>query len=490
MTVTYNEIANNLKVPGNYVEIDASLARRGLSGKESVGLLIGQKLATGSAEYNRVYQITDINQVIELAGYGSELHRMATFWDKNNQNNLLKIMAVEQKDGTAATYTLTVSATKASAGMINLLIAGYPVNVTVAADDTTAILQDALIEAINAEGMLPVTAAKAAEEESTGKITLTAKHKGEAGNNIDIQLNYYDGEKTAAGVTIEIAKGTEGSGNVSLLNVLAALGDEYATDITTPYVDSANLRQLRDVLTERFGAMSCNESTLYISTNDSYSELTTLSNSLNSEHIVLVENYKAPQMPEVRAAAVMAVCAYEAQQDPARQYRTLKLNGILPGKTSFDFKERNLLLNHGVATTLTDSAGNVTIERIVTTYQKNSVGAADDAYLDLTTVKTLIYLRYSYIQRMAQKFPRHKLADDSYPVEPGQAIATPSVIKAEAIALAGDWLKAGLIENLDDFKAGLVSERNAVDVNRVDQLLQPDIINNLMIIACKIQFKL
>ena len=147
-------------------------------------------------------------------------------------------------------------------------------------------------------------------------------------------------------------------------------------------------------------------------------------------------------------------------------------------------------MNHGVATTLTDSAGNVTIERIVTTYQKNSVGAADDAYLDLTTVKTLIYLRYSYIQRMAQKFPRHKLADDSYPVEPGQAIATPSVIKAEAIALAGDWLKAGLIENLDDFKAGLVSERNAVDVNRVDQLLQPDIINNLMIIACKIQFKL
>ena len=186
MTVTYNEIANNLKVPGNYVEIDASLARRGLSGKESVGLLIGQKLATGSAEYNRVYQITDINQVIELAGYGSELHRMATFWDKNNQNNLLKIMAVEQKDGTAATYTLTVSATKASAGMINLLIAGYPVNVTVAADDTTAILQDALIEAINAEGMLPVTAAKAAEEESTGKITLTAKHKGEAGHSAEL----------------------------------------------------------------------------------------------------------------------------------------------------------------------------------------------------------------------------------------------------------------------------------------------------------------
>lgn len=490
MSMTFNEIASNLKVPGAYAEIDASLARRGLTGKESVGLLLGQKLSTGSAEYNRVYQITDINQVIELTGYGSELHRMAVAWDKVNKNNLFKIMAVEQSEGVAATYTLTCTATKPEVGTLSLMIAGYPVKVTVTGDDTAETLQTALIEAINAETMLPVTAAKAAEEDSAGKITLTAKHKGESGNNIDIRLNYYDNEKTPGGVTVEIASGTKGSGNVSLLDALAALGDEYATDIVTSYTDEANLKIINEALKERFGAMVCNESTLYVGSNGSYAELTTLSAKLNSEHIVLVENYKAPQMPEVRAAQIAAICAFEAQQDPARQYRSLVLTGNLPAKTPFKSNERNLLLNHGVATTLTDSAGNVTIERIVTTYQKNAVSAADEAYLDLTTVKTLIYMRYSYLQRMAQKYPRHKLADDSYPVEPGQAIATPSVLKAEAIALAGDWLKAGLIENLDDFKSTIVSERNALDVNRVDQLLQPDIINNLMIIACKIQFKL
>lgn len=197
MSMTFNEIASNLKVPGAYAEIDASLARRGLTGKESVGLLLGQKLSTGSAEYNRVYQITDINQVIELTGYGSELHRMAVAWDKVNKNNLFKIMAVEQSDGVAATYTLTCTATKPEVGTLSLMIAGYPVKVTVTGDDTAETLQTALIEAINAETMLPVTAAKAAEEDSTGKITLTAKHKGEAGNNIDIRLNYYDNEKNA-----------------------------------------------------------------------------------------------------------------------------------------------------------------------------------------------------------------------------------------------------------------------------------------------------
>ena len=56
--------------------------------------------------------------------------------------------------------------------------------------------------------------------------------------------------------------------------------------------------------------------------------------------------------------------------------------------------------------------------------------------------------------------------------------------------MAKDWLAAGLIEEYDSFKDSMVTERNALDVNRIDQLLRPDIINNLMVIACKIQFKL
>ncbi len=38
--IDYNEISNT-KVPGCYCEIDNSLASAGLSGKPSVGLLIG-----------------------------------------------------------------------------------------------------------------------------------------------------------------------------------------------------------------------------------------------------------------------------------------------------------------------------------------------------------------------------------------------------------------------------------------------------------------
>lgn len=187
----------------------------------------------------------------------------------------------------------------------------------------------------------------------------------------------------------------------------------------------------------------------------------------------------------------MGVAEYNAQIDPARQLKTLELKGCLPPETGdgLIYEERNLLIKSGISTT-TESGGKVLISRVVSNYTKNAFGTADASYMDWTTIKTLIYLRYTYVARFAQKFPRHKLADDSYVVKDGQAIVTPTVAKAEAIALANDWLDAGLIENLDDFKASIVSERNANDTERLDQLLKPDIINNLRVVAGKIQFKL
>lgn len=48
----------------------------------------------------------------------------------------------------------------------------------------------------------------------------------------------------------------------------------------------------------------------------------------------------------------------------------------------------------------------------------------------------------------------------------------------------------GLVENIDSFKANLVAERNAGDQNRLDVLMPPDLVNQLRIVANKIQFRL
>ena len=238
----------------------------------------------------------------------------------------------------------------------------------------------------------------------------------------------------------------------------------------------------------RFSAMEKIEGTVFAGLSGTHAEIITAASGKNSPHLVFVECYKTPDMPEERAARLAGVVAYQAQIDPARQYRTLVLTGAKPSKTPLTKDERDLLLRSGVATTTVDAGGNVLIERVVTSYTKNASGVEDVSYLDLETLKTLIYLRYSYVQRFAQKFPRHKLADDTYEVSEGQAIVTPKVATAESIALAQDWLKAGLLENFDQFKQDILTERNGTDTERLDQLLRPDIINNLRVIAGKIQF--
>lgn len=106
-------------------------------------------------------------------------------------------------------------------------------------------------------------------------------------------------------------------------------------------------------------------------------------------------------------------------------------------------EERNLLLHDGISTLTVDDGGAVLIERLITTYETNAYGIDDISYLDVNTLKTLAYLRYSVRARISMRFPRHKLASDGTGVGAGQAVVTPKVIRAELIALFRDWETAG-----------------------------------------------
>jgi phage tail sheath gpL-like len=83
---------------------------------------------------------------------------------------------------------------------------------------------------------------------------------------------------------------------------------------------------------------------------------------------------------------------------------------------------------------------------------------------------------------------RFKLADDTFPVQPGSKVVTPRTIKEETIALFTILQDKGLIENLQDFIDNLVVERDAADRNRVNVLLPPDVINQFRVLAALIEF--
>jgi phage tail sheath gpL-like len=187
---------------------------------------------------------------------------------------------------------------------------------------------------------------------------------------------------------------------------------------------------------------------------------------------------------------VGAVDAYEP--DPARPRQTLALPGLLPPATDqrFTLSERNILLHDGISTFMVDQGGNVAIERLVTTYQTNAFGVEDISYLDVETMRTLAFLRYSVRTRIALRFPRCKLASDGARFGAGQPIVTPKDIRNELIALFRQWEDAGLAENIDQFKTDLLVERNASDPNRVDALIPPDVVNQFRVFAAAVQFRL
>lgn len=154
------------------------------------------------------------------------------------------------------------------------------------------------------------------------------------------------------------------------------------------------------------------------------------------------------------------------------------------------YDERNLLLFDGISTVNVTAGDQVQIDRLITTYQTNSSGADDSSYLDVETLHTLAYLRYSWTTRLKTRFPRHKLGSDGAQVGSGQAVITPQIGKAEAVAWFQQMQRLGLVEGLDQFKRDLVTERNATDVNGMDWLLPPDLINKFVVGRTKFQFGL
>mgnify|MGYP007100072004 CR=1 FL=1 len=118
------------------------------------------------------------------------------------------------------------------------------------------------------------------------------------------------------------------------------------------------------------------------------------------------------------------------------------------------------------------------------------MGADDSSYRDVNTILTLSYLRYDFRNYLLRKYPRHKLANDGTKFGAGQAIVTPKLIKAECVNKFREWENIGLVENIDQFKRDLIVERNVSDPNRLDILLPPDLVNQLMVIGTQVSFRL
>lgn len=483
--VSFREIPDDIRVPGAYMEIDPSNADQGVSIMPYVRLLAGQMLESGTATPNTLIVVSSADQVSQLAGRGSQLHRMAVGSFDADKTLPAYVIAVQDNPASAAAKgTLKVTGPAAETGTIYLYVGGQRHTIGVAVDDIATDIAAAIAAVLQANLDLEVTAAEEADT-----VTLTARNKGQTGNDIDIRLNFYLGEMLPAGVGISITPMAGGTANPDVAPVIAALKDSYYS-LAHPWTDAASVSQFEAEFADRFSALREEDAHQFICLRGTYGDLVTYGDARNSPHTTIIPAEARMRSPWVIAASVAATCTVRGSVDPARPFRTMVLPNIeSPDENDrFIWSERNNLLKKGVSTLMVLPSGETALEQIATTYKTNSFGMPTLAYYKLQSKWTAAYFRYVWRARIESYFPDFKLASDGTQFAAGQAIVTPNILKATTVALARELEEAGIIEGVDQFKQDLQIVRSIADPNRVNAVAVPNLVNQFDVFAAIIRF--
>ena len=506
MPIEFQQFPASWRLPLYWVEVDSSQAGTGVNVLPA--LLVGQKHSAGTAPFDTPVPCGTLQNAQQLFGIGSPLERMFNrFFANNSAQEIWCIAVTPPAGGAASTGTITVSSAPTAAGTLQLYIAGQVIPIGVGASDTENTVAANIVTAINAMPTLPVHAALASSGSSI--VDLTSHVIGVIANDIDMRDNYLGtlgGEVmplglalTYSGTSINQSVGGKmagASGVPNFANAITNLGDNLYEYVALPYTDTGSLEAWQTeygfTSSGRWGWMRQLYGQLYGARRDTYGNLLIWGATQNFPECVMGFEIDSPSPVWEWSAAFCAEAALGFSNDPARPLQTLELLGIQPATKAFRFllTENNLLASTGIATQHVDSSNAVAILRETTTYQVNAFGSPDIAYTDMTTLATLSALLRNQRASITSKFPRYKLADDGTLFGPGQAIVTPSIIKAELVAEYANDEFNGLVEDTAVFAKNLLVERDSRNPDRVNVLYPPNLIGQLRIFAVLAQFRL
>jgi phage tail sheath gpL-like len=493
-------VSLSMRVPGTYVAFDNSAAVQGLVAEQERALIVGPMTSNaafeeGVGDADTLYRITNGNIADGYFGPQSILAAACRAFLLANPN--MELWAAGQADGTtAAAGDVVFTGTATAAGALNLYVAGLPVRVAVAVGDTGAAVSAALETAIAARTDLPCTAADVA-----GTLTFTAANKGLLGNSISIFLNWADSETTPAGITVDLSDLTtnhylkSGAVDAVLTSTISAMMDEQYHYVFCCYNDATTTAALGVEMKRRWTPEVRAPGCAFICARKLHATAITWGELWNHEYTAAIPYSTSPTPPWVWGAAWMGAISKAASESiaaKARPFRGIEIPGVLAPKEGtnarWDLNERNQLLWAGCSTYTVDAGGRAVIERVITTYRENAIGAPDTSYLNLQTVLSSMAFSTQWWTRFASRYVRHGLADDTAQLRPNLKIVRPKDLVDEGYALCRELEAAGLVENVDDLVIN--AARSLTDVNRVDMTLSPDWVNQFLVFDTNVQFVL
>lgn len=496
----FDEIPVDERTSGVHVEV------RGVPGylrEQQEACIIAQMIASGDGTGTATPGVPvvisgDGSAAADLFGRGSHAHRMVRAYRAGNRTTPLTVIAIEDNAaGTKAARTMTLAGTAAQAGTLPVYVGLDRVQVGVAVGETAAVLAAALISAINDSADLPVVAEATATPE---EVKVTAKHKGEIGNDIKLHvalLGELGGEAVPTGLTVSgLGFLTGGTANPVQTAARAAIANrDYHyyilggwSDTTTLDAWSAELEDMWSPGRDLWGRLGLT------ARRGSLSQLKTFGSARNDRFISCLGVSGSPGPVWEAAARYAAQVTRSLANHPARPLQTLVLKGerSAPADAELSGPERKDLLWHGLATARSTGSGGVQIDRAITLYQRNTANDNDDTWLDVTTPATVGRIVNEIKKLIHDRFiaTRCILVNDDTPVGPGIPYATPKMIEATVIAHYDRLQRLGLAENIEAFKKLFKVGRDPSDATRVNMIYTPDIANPLITFAAKVQFAL
>lgn len=470
--ISFDSIPASIRKPGKYFEFNTRLAMRTLPANRQRMLIIAQRLAAGTVAQLIPTRVFSDAEAATYFGAGSIAHLMARAAIKANAYLDLSICALDDAatgNPVARVHTLAIATTATGSGTLTLYVGNVRYQIGIASSDTPTVIGAALKALLDNDPALPFTVAH-----SEGTVTFTAKNKGVVANQVD-----FEAVVTAASTTATFTATTPGSVDPTLATALSAVFAGEYDIIAVPFIDETSYGALKTHLDSVSGPMEQRPAIGVIADDDALATVTTLTAAINSGRITCgyLRGTRSPLF-EI-AAAYAAVLASE--EDPARPLNTLALAGIAapPVASRLSRTEQESCLANG-ATPLEVGPGEVVqIVRAVSTYVQDAQGIDDPALLDITTIRTLDYVRLAVRTRIALRFPREKLSSK-----------TPDAVRDQILDVLYQLQDLEIVEEVEANAAGVLVERDSQDANRLNAKIPCDVVNGLHVFAGRIDLLL
>lgn len=478
----FTQIPDNLLVPGQYQEIDASLA--GDSSEIKKVLLVGVKSKTGKATAGVPVRVMSVAQATSSFGHGSPTAIMAESFLGINKSEQLFVLPLEEPDaGTAWKKPFTVEVSSAGAGNIELVINGRTAFARVDEGDTAEKITASIVAACNGLSNNPVEAS--VDTATTNKLVFASVVKGAGGNENKVEV-----KANALGVSITEGEEVKGTGVADVTSLSDMLGSSRWNYIVYDFADLANLKVLARELDDRYSATRQIGGRAFVALSGDVEDMMELAGEINSPHICFIPRGEDKALPCKWSASFAAAAVRVLADDPSANTYDVAVLGLAPD-FEYNFDLRQKLLEAGVATWRLDPSGTVLVERLVTSYTQNSDGGRDTSYLDIQVVETVDAVR-TYINAEAKKrFKTWKLASTDENFGPGAKVMTPAIWRSFLADLYQTVFigEKNWCQDFESYKNSIFVEVKSGSKTRLEYRHRPVLIGQFLVGAGLNQFK-